>query len=75
MIAVLAVTGIKDGVEDYRRYKQDSEVNSTHCLVYCKSVRLFYLLHSNFTVDCGAIVASHVVLYLCMTGRLIGSLI
>ena len=36
VVAVLAVTGIKDAFEDYRRYKQDAKVNSSLCQVYDK---------------------------------------
>ena len=36
VIGVLAVTGIKDAYEDYRRYRQDKKVNTTKCLVFNK---------------------------------------
>lgn len=36
VVGVLAVTGIKDGFEDYRRYKQDDKVNSSLCQVHDK---------------------------------------
>ena len=38
VIGVLAVTGIKDAYEDYRRYRQDKKVNTTKCLVFNKWV-------------------------------------
>ncbi|XP_067949362.1 phospholipid-transporting ATPase VA-like isoform X2 [Watersipora subatra] len=34
VVAVLTVTALKDGFEDYRRYKQDKKVNHSQCLVF-----------------------------------------
>jgi len=36
VISVLAVTAIKDAVEDYRRYQQDTKVNTSTAQVYSK---------------------------------------
>ncbi|CAH1777133.1 unnamed protein product [Owenia fusiformis] len=36
LVGVLAVTAIKDGFENYRRYKSDQEVNNQTCRVFSK---------------------------------------
>ena len=38
VLFVLAVTAIKDGFEDYRRYLSDKKVNHQQCRVYSRSV-------------------------------------
>ncbi|XP_048455998.1 phospholipid-transporting ATPase VD [Rhincodon typus] len=36
LVVVLAITGIKDGIEDYRRYKFDKQINNRTTKVYDK---------------------------------------
>ncbi|KAK6297999.1 hypothetical protein J4Q44_G00310540 [Coregonus suidteri] len=33
---ILALTALKDGWEDYRRYRSDRRLNHTPCLIYCR---------------------------------------
>jgi magnesium-transporting ATPase (P-type) len=36
-IFILTVTAVKDGYENYRRYRSDREINSTLSKVYCQA--------------------------------------
>ncbi len=42
LLFVLSVTAIKDGFEDYRRYKSDKKINNLSCRVYSRYV--FWLM-------------------------------
>ncbi|KAL5011267.1 hypothetical protein ScPMuIL_009818 [Solemya velum] len=67
ILFVLGVTGIKDAYEDFRRYKSDKKVNSTHCRIYSrrpfqrvewKEVRVGDLIH----LSCNEIIPADIVL-------------
>ncbi|XP_071088418.1 phospholipid-transporting ATPase VD-like [Haliotis cracherodii] len=45
VIFVLAVTAIKDGFEDFRRYRSDKKINSQNCRVYSRECQRYVKQH------------------------------
>ena len=50
VLFVLAVTAIKDGFEDYRRYLSDKKVNHQHCRIYSRLVNCLCLMVNKETL-------------------------